>query len=276
MTNFQNLPISDKIEINVFFNNWLLYNGWRNKDFKTTKAEIVKTNFLKDHFLDNAAFVDITNYIISNCKENLEEILVGLRDYIRRQHHFKGAPIQVNPITIGTVIIKDKLKDHLVKSYANMFYDIDYLEKFLSTDPNIYTENQKNYILKPKNWHIWITWNELNSNLSPFAFSDPLDKNEICKALGLDGDYLMKELILMLFKPDTNKYMIRPTIADANFDNHYWRPTKEDFKKFGLTEPTNAVTISPEYDSKRPEAVICSENLSFKFLFLISKLDNHA
>lgn len=273
MTNYNKLDSESKKKVDDFFNEWILFKKWNSEKFKFIEPEIVFDNFKKDHFLKFNLFLEIVKYIVKNKKGNIEDDLIELRNYLRKNYCFKGSEIEVSPDLIGTVVLKDKLSDFLLDEPLGLFNNPKEIEIFMAKDPSDYDYDEKLCILRSKERHVWLSWSEHNSALSPFVFSDSRNKEEICNALGLSESYFENDIILVVFKPTSNKNMKKPTIADANLDNDLWRPTELDITEYGLSKSRTPLTLKNGYDSKRPESVIKSKYLPFSLLN--KKLNNH-
>ncbi len=275
MKNFEKLSDEDKIKIEEVFVQMISNMYWGDSTFKIIDRKIPIHNFKNDHFCNDIAFRKITNFIISNYKGNIEETLVSARKYIMDNHILKSEQILTSPTTIGTVIIREYLLCFLLTEYGDLFRIPEDVEEFFAKEPSLFSIEEKKCLLKVFEKIIWITWDEKNSELSPFSFSINRNIEEICDALGLSDLYFSKEYakLLVIFKGVDSNNIKKPTIADANIDNDLWYPTPDDFIDFGLTKSRSNITLASGYTKNRPEAVIKSANLNLSYLF--KKLDNY-
>lgn len=276
MKNFDKLCDNDKFKIEAIFIQMISNLRWNDLTLKNIDRQIPVNNFKNDHFCNEKVFQEIANFLISNYNGNIEETINTARQYIIDNHLLNSEPIAYKPHKIGTVIIREFLQNFLLKEFRNLFTIPEDIEEFFAKDPSLFSKAEKNCMLKAFEKVIWVTWDETNSNLSPFSFSKNRDFEEICDVLGLFDLYFKKEFVklLIIFEGIELNNLRKPTIADANLDNDLWRPTPENIREYGLTKARSNIVLSSGYTPNRPEAVIKSENL--KLGFLSKKIDNYA
>ncbi len=270
MTNYNRLDNGLKSKLDQFFDKWIQWDEENNTSAGGVQPKLVFANFKGDHFLDFKSYKKIIKFIVAKYS-SFDEKLWAIKNFIWKNHLFKGGSIEERPRFLGTVINTEVFAGFLSSDerFRNFFDTPDEIYTFIN-DPSrelALNKDLKLVKLKESGRSVWMTWDEISSDRNPFSFSKMKKKVEIINALGLTEDYLNNQIALYVFSEVEQTYLKRPTVADANIDNLLWRPTPVSFTRYGLTEPLTHDDLSEEYDNKRPEAVIDSDNFSFNYFY---------
>lgn len=234
-------------------------------EFQECNHKKLVDNIRNEHFLAKDSFYEILNYFLSNSDKELSEVLNLLRSNILENYILKGGNVIKKPAFLATCVKKNILENYLLKNN----YTLNETERFFQKDPAEFNVKEKKTLLKFSNRLIWVTWDEFDE-VDPYNFLHTLSVDAICDAMALDKSYRNKQLALLYFMVDPNRLdqfpIYRPTWCDANFFDKFspTDPSKEI--RWGQTSPTVQLNLKPNYQERRPEGVVLSNNLPCEYL----------
>jgi hypothetical protein len=222
--------------------------------------EVVRNINPLERFLPPESMTRLLSVIYNARSKGLDELAILYQaECYKTENTLAGGSITIaKPKIIGRAVEKQAFVNYLYEKQRHCFRTRaiakDFVQRLIAGD----TMSKAESSVLMSEFSAWVTWNDISSDLDPFAFARSSNLAEMVRAcLGLDPENRMKgkPILLLIYQSHAALELCRPTIADAGL-YRFFEPPPIGVDAHGLTKawpPGMGKSISTP--TPRPEAI---------------------